>query len=101
MKRPLTSAPTVVFGTLAFALAFRIIAQQSPASSPLPQAQPSGTAAAKKAPPPPPVNPTPEELAKVKDKTEQIEALVKDLRAKHANAELLGDVEVYAKAGRM
>jgi hypothetical protein len=27
--------------------------------------------------------------------------LVKDLRARHADPELLGDVEVYAKAGRM
>src|SRR5437016_5135261 len=55
----------------------------------------------KGAAPLPPVKPKPEELATIKDKTEQIEALVKDLKAKHANAELLGDVEVYAKAGRM
>ena len=33
-------------------------------------------------PPPPPVVAKPEELAKVREKTEQIEALVKDLRAK-------------------
>lgn len=45
--------------------------------------------------------PTPEELARVKDKTQQIEALLQDLKAKHANPELLGDVDVYAKAGRM
>src|SRR5260370_6237367 len=55
----------------------------------------------KRTPLPTPINPKPEELAKVKDKTERIEALVKDLRATHANPELLGDVEVYAKAGRM
>jgi hypothetical protein len=42
----------------------------------------------------------PEDLAKIKDKTDQIEAAVKELRAKHADAALLGDVEVYAKAGR-
>lgn len=54
-----------------------------------------------RAPVPPPVVAKPEELAKVKDKTEQIEALVKELRAKHAKPELVGDVEVYAKAGRM
>ena len=35
---------------------------------------------------PPPIQPKPEELAKVKEKTEQIEALVKDLKAKHADA---------------
>ncbi len=50
---------------------------------------------------PPPIQPKPEELAKVKEKTEQIEALVKDLKAKHANPELVGDVEIYSKAGRM
>jgi pimeloyl-ACP methyl ester carboxylesterase len=64
-------------------------------------AQPPARGRAKGTPPLPPVNPTAEELAKVKDKTEQIEALVKDLRAKNANPELLGDVDVYAKAGRM
>jgi pimeloyl-ACP methyl ester carboxylesterase len=102
MKRPLTSAPTFVFATLAFALAIRVIAQQtSPASPATPQSQPPGRAPTKGTPPPPPVNPKPEELAKVKDKTEQIEALVKDLKAKSADPELLGDVEVYAKAGRM
>src|SRR5437016_2226088 len=55
----------------------------------------------KGAAPLPPVKPKPEELATIKDKTEQIEALVKDLRGAHANPELLGDVEVYSKAGRM
>src|SRR5204863_1005376 len=43
----------------------------------------------------------PEELAKIKDKTEQIEALVKDLKGKRAQSELVGDVEVYAHAGHM
>ena len=102
MKRPLTSAPTFAFATQTLALAIRLIAQQtSPASPATPQSQPPGRAPAKGTPPPPPVNPKPEELAKVKDKTEQIEALVKDLKAKSADPELLGDVEVYAKAGRM
>jgi hypothetical protein len=102
MKRPLTSAPAFVFATLAFALAIRVIAQQTNPSSPqTPQPQPSGRAPAKKAPQPPPVDPKPEELAKIKDKTEQIEALVKDLKAKSPDPDLLGDVEVYAKAGRM
>src|SRR5256885_6587157 len=52
-------------------------------------------------PGPPPIQPKADELAKVREKTEQIEALVKDLKAKHANPELVGDVEVYSKAGRM
>ena len=39
-----------------------------------------------------------EELARIKDKTEQIEALVNDLKAKRAQPEMVGDVEVYAHA---
>ncbi len=50
---------------------------------------------------PPPIQAKPEELAKIKEKTEQIDALVKDLKAKRANPELVGDVEVYAHAGKM
>ena len=65
------------------------------------QAAPPKQAAGRGTPPPPPVNAKPEELAKVKEKTEQIEALVKALRAKRADPVLLGDVEVYAHAGRM
>jgi pimeloyl-ACP methyl ester carboxylesterase len=102
MKRRLRFIAAFAFATLLSALAIRVIAQQtSPASPQTPQAQSPGRAPAKKAPTPPPVDPKPEELAKVKDKAEQIEALVKDLRAKSADPELLGDVEVYAKAGRM
>ena len=51
--------------------------------------------------PPPPIVPKPEELARVREKTEQIEKLVSELKAKHADSVLLNDVEVYAKAGRM
>src|SRR5438477_8733372 len=50
---------------------------------------------------PPPIQPKPEELAKVKEKTEQIEALVRDLKTKRTNPDQLGDVEIYSKAGRM
>ena len=49
---------------------------------------------------PAPAQATSEDLARIKDKTEQIEAIVKDLRAKHADAALVGDVDVYAKTGR-
>jgi hypothetical protein len=48
----------------------------------------------------PPIQPKPEELAQIKSKAEQIESLVNPLKAKHADADLIGDVEVYAKAGR-
>ncbi len=42
----------------------------------------------------------PDELARVKAKAEQIEATVKELKAKKADATLVGDVDVFAKAGR-
>ena len=48
----------------------------------------------------PPVQPKPEELAQIREKSERIEALVKECKAKHADADLVGDVEVFAKAGR-
>ena len=48
-----------------------------------------------------PFQPKPEELQQVKAKTEQIEGMVKDLKAKHADADLVADVDVYGKAGRM
>src|SRR5213596_3118799 len=50
---------------------------------------------------PPPVQAKPEELAKIKEKTEQIDAVVKDLKAKRVSPELVGDVEVYGHAGKM
>jgi hypothetical protein len=49
---------------------------------------------------PPPLQPKPEELANIQSKSQQIETAVKELKAKHANPDLVGDVEVYAKAGR-
>jgi hypothetical protein len=51
--------------------------------------------------PPPPVVATPAELAQLKDKSAQIEAMVADLKARHADSTLIGDVAVYAHAGRM
>lgn len=65
------------------------------AQAPAPQKKGGGT------PPPPPIQPKPEELAKIKEKSEQIEALVKELRARRADPTMIGDVEVFAKSGRM
>jgi pimeloyl-ACP methyl ester carboxylesterase len=105
MKRPIRSAVTFAFATLAAGLALRLAIAQQPVQVPPPTPAPPsagrGAGRGTPTPPPPPVTPKPEELAKVKDKTEQIEALVKDLKARHADPVLLGDVEVYAKAGRM
>ena len=49
----------------------------------------------------PPFQPKPEELQQVKEKTEEIESTVKDLISKRADPDLVADVEVYGKAGRM
>ncbi len=49
---------------------------------------------------PPPLEPKPEDLAQIKAKSERIEATVKELKAKHTDPDQVGDVEVYAKAGR-
>src|SRR3954452_20646705 len=48
----------------------------------------------------PPFHPNTEEIAKIQAKSEQLESLLEDLRAKRVDAALLGDVAVYAKAGR-
>src|SRR5881394_1392632 len=85
--------------TLAFTLV-RLISEPGAAQ----QAQPSptpGERGGRGGGTPPPIQAKPEELAKIKEKTEQIDALVKDLKAKRANPELVGDVEVYAHAGKM
>ena len=42
---------------------------------------------------------TPEDLAQIGAKSQQIEALVEQVKAKHTDPDLIGDVEVYAKAG--
>src|SRR5437667_7078859 len=49
----------------------------------------------------PPVQAKPEELVRIKEKTGQIEALAKELKRNRADPQMLADVEVYAKAGRM
>ena len=71
--------------------------QQPPAQTP--PAAPAGRGGGRGRGPAP-AQPKPEDLSHIKDKSEQIEAIVRDLRAKHADAALVGDVEVYAKAGR-
>jgi hypothetical protein len=48
----------------------------------------------------PAIEPKAEELARIKAKTEEIDSIVAALKAKHADPTLVGDVEVYGKAGR-
>ena len=83
MKRLLVGLTIVIFGVgLAFA--------QQPAST----TGRGGRGA-------PPIQPKTEELEQIRAKSEQIEGFVNSLRSKHVDGDLLGDVEVYAKAGRM
>ena len=94
MKRLLLSA------SIAFALCEHTARAQAPATPPAPAPAARG-GPARKAPTPPPITAKPEELARIAEKTAHIEALVKELKAKHAAPELVTDVEVYAHAGRM
>jgi len=48
----------------------------------------------------PPFQPKQEELAAIRARSDQIESAVKELKARHRDPDLVGDVEVYAKAGR-
>src|SRR5580698_8246369 len=43
---------------------------------------------------------TPDALSQIGAKSQQIEALVEQAKAKHVDPDLVGDVEVFAKAGR-
>jgi hypothetical protein len=76
---------TKKFAALAVCLVLPLIAQQPPAP---------GRGRGQQS-----IKPKPEELAQIKSKSEQIDALVADLKSKHADAALVGDVEVYGKAG--
>ena len=65
----------------------------------LAQAPPPAPAARRA--PPPPVVPKPEELASLTARTERLEQAIAQLRTKRAGPDLIADVAVYAKAGRM
>ena len=81
------------FTAMALALAFQSTMAQT--NAPAPRAGGQGRGAAQ------PVQAKPDELAIIKEKTGQIEALVKDLKAKKTKPELVDDVEVFAYAGQM
>ena len=85
------------FLLIPFCLAVGIVgtwAQQPPLAPP----QAPGRAGGGRGPAP--VQAKPEELALLKAKTEKVEALVKELKLKKADATLVGDVDIFAKAGR-
>jgi len=87
MKRHLPSAAII------FALFLQTASGQQPG--------PRGGAPGRSAGTPAPIQAKPEELAMIKEKTEQIRSMVKDLKAGGAKADLVCDVEVYAHAGQM
>lgn len=98
MKRLL---PSVLLASSVF---FQAALAQTPTTAPASTPAPAATGAQGRGPanpPPPPIQAKPEELAKIKEKTGQIESLVKELTAKRANAEWVVDVEIYAHAGKM
>lgn len=98
LATPTPLKPILSCAALAFALSLSTAFSQPPAATP-PAASRSGPQ--KKAPTPPPLTAKPEELAQIKAQTEQISALVQDLKAKGAAPALVTDVAVYAHAGRM
>lgn len=79
--------------TLLVALASPAALAQTPA--------PAKAAPRKKAGQSPPIQARPEELAKIREKTARIDTLMKDLKARRAKPEWVGDVEVFAHAGHM
>src|SRR5262245_32349105 len=87
------------FATIVWVLVFHSAIAQPPAA-------PATRGGSSKKATPPPIQAKPEELAQIKEKTAQIEALVKELNAKElktkrAAPELVTDVEVYVHAGKM
>ena len=52
-------------------------------------------------PPVPSIDPKPEEKQAIQAKTDEIAKIVRELKARRADADLIADVEVYEKAGRM
>ena len=81
-----------LFAGTVLGLAVLSVAQQPPAAP--------GRAGGRGGRGAPPVQPKAEELAQITAKAAQIETLVNELTVKHADADLVGDVAVYAKAGR-
>jgi pimeloyl-ACP methyl ester carboxylesterase len=85
-----------IFIALTLAGAILLTAQQPPAPAP---AAAAGRGAGGRGRGPA-VQPKAEELAQVRSKAERIEAAVNELKVKKADPVLVGDVEVFAKAGR-
>ena len=93
----------LLFAAIVLPLFFQTTFGQQPASptAPAAQATPAARGQRRGGATQPSIQAKPEELAIIKEKTEQIEGLVKDLKASHVQPELVGDVVVYAHAGKM
>jgi pimeloyl-ACP methyl ester carboxylesterase len=101
MKRFATFAIALSAGLLIPLLGQQAAQQPAQQQPPAGAQPPAGGRAGRGGRGPAPVQAKPDELAQIQAKSEQIEAMVKELKAKHANPDLIGDVEVYAKAGRI
>src|SRR5262245_49023226 len=90
------------FTTIACLLACQsALAQMPTAPTTNPQPAPATRAASSRRATPPPIQANPEELSPIREKPSQLEAIVKELKAKPAAPELVTAVEGYAHAGRM
>ena len=52
-------------------------------------------------PPVPSIQPTAEETRRIQSKIDELDGMVRNLKARRADDDLLADIEIYAKAGRM
>jgi pimeloyl-ACP methyl ester carboxylesterase len=66
----------------AIALGAAVLAQQRPAGAP------------------PPIQPKPEELRQIAAKADELDAILREIKARGADEKLTADVEIYSKAGR-
>lgn len=81
-----------IFALTAVAVLLLRAAAQQPAA-PTPQKGGRGQA--------PSVQPTDEEKRQIQAKVDDLDSLVRNLKSRHANEDLVADVEVYAKSGRL
>lgn len=82
-----------VFGLVLFAAAVTFVPMAA-------QQQPGAQKQKKKGPVAPPIVPKAEELQLIRGKTAEIESILKSITGPNSDRNLIGDVEVYAKAGR-
>ncbi|MBK5292218.1 MAG: hypothetical protein JJE04_11135, partial [Acidobacteriia bacterium] len=66
---------------------------------PVPAQQPKAPSQKKGAPQPPPIQPTPEDLRRIKAKVDELDSILGMLKTRRIGEDPLADVEVYSKSG--